>query len=238
MRALLSAVPAPISIRDAEGRLVFANRAYALAVEARDADDAIARGLELLDRNARDEALRARTEGRTFAKRLPAVVAGQRRMLDVVEVSGTRGAAGVGIDATEAETIRSASPASSQRTGARSTSWRPRLRSSAPTSGWCSTTPPIARCSTSTPLSSTNGRRIRRSSTGSEPSASSGTSRFPRLEGAVAGRLSRRRAQGTPLVSARRPHLARSHQPQPGAWRHLSVRRHHQAHRLESRSTR
>ncbi len=106
MRALLSAVPAPIWIRDAAGRLVFANRAYALAVEARDADDAIARGLELLDRGAREEALRARAEGRTFAKRLPAVVAGQRRMLDVVEVSGTRGAAGVGIDATEAETIR------------------------------------------------------------------------------------------------------------------------------------
>ncbi len=106
MRALLSAVPAPIWIRDTEGRLVFANRAYAQAVEARDADDAIARGLELLDRSAREEALRARAEGRTFAKRLPAVVAGQRRMLDVVEVSGTRGAAGVGIDATEAETIR------------------------------------------------------------------------------------------------------------------------------------
>ena len=106
MRALLSAVPAPIWIRDSKGRLVFANRAYALAVEARDADDAIARGLELLDRGAREEALRARAEGRTFAKRLPAVVAGQRRMLDVVEVSGTRGAAGVGIDATEAETIR------------------------------------------------------------------------------------------------------------------------------------
>lgn len=106
MRALLSAVPAPIWIRDAEGRLIFANRAYALAVEARDADDAIARGLELLDRSAREEALRARAEGRTFAKRLPAVVAGQRRMLDVVEVSGARGAAGVGIDATEAETIR------------------------------------------------------------------------------------------------------------------------------------
>lgn len=106
MRALLSAVPAPIWIRDAEGRLVFANHAYALAVEARNADDAITRGLELLDRSAREEALRARAEGRTFTKRLPAVVAGQRRMLDVVEVSGTRGAAGVGIDATEAEMIR------------------------------------------------------------------------------------------------------------------------------------
>ena len=100
MRALLSAVPAPIWIRDAAGRLIFANQAYALAVEARDANDVIARGIELLDRAAREEALRARTEGRTFAKRLPAVVAGQRRMLDVVEVSGTRGAAGVGIDAT------------------------------------------------------------------------------------------------------------------------------------------
>ena len=106
MRALLAAVPAPIWIRDAEGRLVFANHAYALAVEARDANDAVTCGLELLDRSAREEALRARAEGRTFAKRLPAVVAGQRRMLDVVEVSGTRGAAGVGIDATEAETIR------------------------------------------------------------------------------------------------------------------------------------
>ncbi len=232
MRALLSAVPAPIWIRDSKGRLVFANRAYALAVEARDADDAIARGLELLDRGAREEALRARAEGRTFAKRLPAVVAGQRRMLDVVEVSGTRGAAGVGIDATEAETIRAeltrvvaahrrtldqlatavAIFGADERLVFYNTAYRalfqldPAFLDERPTD--------------STILDRLQDRA---------PAAGAG--RLPRLEDAVAGSLSGRRTQGAPLVSAGRPHLARGHQPQPGARRHLSVRRHHRAHR-------
>src|SRR5262249_23232751 len=55
MRGVLDALPAPVWARDGEGRLIFANSAYASAVEAADATDAVARELELLDRAARDE---------------------------------------------------------------------------------------------------------------------------------------------------------------------------------------
>lgn len=106
MRALLEVVPAPIWLHDADGRLAFANQAYARAVEAADAKDAIARGLELLDHSAREEAVRARVANRVFSKRLPVVIAGSRRVLDVIEVSGPSGSAGIGLDMTEAETVR------------------------------------------------------------------------------------------------------------------------------------
>lgn len=106
MKALLQVVPAPIWLHDAEGRLAFANEAYARAVEAADAKDAMARGLELLDHSAREEAAHARVTNQIFSKRLPAVIAGSRRVLDVIEVGGPRGSAGIGLDMTEAETVR------------------------------------------------------------------------------------------------------------------------------------
>lgn len=106
MKALLQVVPAPIWLHDADGRLAFANQAYARAVEAADAQDAMARGLELLDHAARADAAHARAANKIFMKRLPAVVAGSRRILDVIEVGGARGSAGIGLDVTEAETVR------------------------------------------------------------------------------------------------------------------------------------
>ena len=49
MRAMLAAAPMPIWLRDQAGALVWVNAAYAAAVEAKDADEAVAHGLELLD---------------------------------------------------------------------------------------------------------------------------------------------------------------------------------------------
>ena len=103
-RALLEAIPAPIWLRDAAGKLVFANRAYAAAVEAATPEAAIE--VEFLDQAAREESLRVRAGGRMFKKRLPAVVAGSRHVIDVIEVGNAKGAAGIGIDMTEAEAMR------------------------------------------------------------------------------------------------------------------------------------
>src|SRR5262245_15151800 len=47
MRALIAAVPAPVWARDEAGKLTFVNHAYARAVEAKDAAEAIERGIEL-----------------------------------------------------------------------------------------------------------------------------------------------------------------------------------------------
>jgi signal transduction histidine kinase len=106
MRALVDAVPAPIWARDDAGKLVFVNQAYVRAVEARDDTDAIEGGIEMFDRAARSELSRAHEGARPFAGRLPAVVAGQRKSFDVIAVPAARGSAGIGIDVTEAESVR------------------------------------------------------------------------------------------------------------------------------------
>ena len=106
LRALLDALPSPVWARDLAGALVFANPAFARAVDAKDASDAIARGLEMLGRMPRDEASRSRAAGKAYEARVPAIVAGNRRTLDVLDVPARKGSAGIGIDATEAEAMR------------------------------------------------------------------------------------------------------------------------------------
>ncbi|WP_210209512.1 sensor histidine kinase [Undibacter mobilis] len=106
LHAMLEALPAPVWARDATGRLTFANSAYARAVEARSAAEAVERELELLERTARGEIARMRADGAAFSKRMPAVVAGERRIFDVIDAPTASGSAGIAIDRTEAETMR------------------------------------------------------------------------------------------------------------------------------------
>jgi signal transduction histidine kinase len=106
MRALIDALPTPVWARDDAGKLIFVNRAYARAVEAKDAAETIEGGIELFDRAARGELLRAHEAEQSYSGRLPAVVAGQRRSFDVITVPAARGSAGIGIDATETERMR------------------------------------------------------------------------------------------------------------------------------------
>jgi signal transduction histidine kinase len=105
LRTLVEALPSPVWARTGND-LVLVNPAYANAVEASDAADAIARGLELLDRAARDESVRVRAAGLPYAGRLPAVVAGRRRTFDILDVPTRTGSAGIGVDVTEVESLR------------------------------------------------------------------------------------------------------------------------------------
>jgi signal transduction histidine kinase len=108
LRALIEQLPSPVWTRDATGRLTFVNAAYARAVEAQDAADAIERNLELLDSAARESIARTRTQAGGFSGRFPAIVAGARRSFDVLDFRTETGSAGLGVDATEAESMRSA----------------------------------------------------------------------------------------------------------------------------------
>jgi signal transduction histidine kinase len=105
LRSLIEALPSPIWMRDGAERLVLVNGAYARAVEAADAAAAIAKGTELLDFAEREEIHRLAGGGNYFG-RLPAIIAGSRRMMDVTEVPTARGRVGIGIDASEAEHLR------------------------------------------------------------------------------------------------------------------------------------
>jgi signal transduction histidine kinase len=106
MTSLLDALPAPVWARDADGKLMFVNSAYAGAVEATDPADAVNRGLELLDRPAREQIGQHRITGELYAARLPAIAAGQRRIFDVTVAPSPTGSAGMAIDRTEAEAMR------------------------------------------------------------------------------------------------------------------------------------
>jgi PAS domain-containing protein len=106
LQALVEAVPGPVWHRDEAGKLAFVNEAYARAVEMKDAAEAIERGIELFDHAARTELLHAHETGKPYRGRLPAVVAGERRSLDVITAPAPHGSAGIAIDASEAELMR------------------------------------------------------------------------------------------------------------------------------------
>jgi signal transduction histidine kinase len=103
---LLDAVAYPLWIRDSADRLIWANQSYLQAVEAPSLEDAMARSVELLSQPTREEARRQRGTGATFASRVTAVVAGQRAVLDVIERPTAGGSAGIAVDVSELEAVR------------------------------------------------------------------------------------------------------------------------------------
>jgi signal transduction histidine kinase len=106
LQALIDALPSPVWARDARGRLVFVNPAYLRAVEGGSSAEVIARGLELPDRNAREDLAQARAAGERFVARLPVIVAGTRRILDVLELPTRGGTGGIAVDVTEVDALR------------------------------------------------------------------------------------------------------------------------------------
>jgi len=106
MTELLDSLPTPVWARDERGHMIFANSAYARAVEAADPADAVAREVELLDRPAREAIARARAADESYAARLPAIAAGERRIFDVIDSPSGTGRAGIAIDRTEVEAMR------------------------------------------------------------------------------------------------------------------------------------
>ncbi|MGH6851768.1 MAG: PAS domain-containing protein, partial [Methylocella sp.] len=83
LRALLDAIPYPAWVRDGGGKLSWVNAAYARAVEVNDREAAVLRGVELIERQAREESAASRGTGTVWHGRAPAVVAGERRMLEI-----------------------------------------------------------------------------------------------------------------------------------------------------------
>lgn len=108
MRAMFSVAPMPIWLRDETGRLVWVNAAYAAAVEAADETDAAERGLELLDSSGRQMIREGHKTEPVFLKRLPAIVAGSRRIFDVTDVDTPNGSGGIAIDVSGAEAAQAA----------------------------------------------------------------------------------------------------------------------------------
>ena len=78
----------------------------ARAVEARTGEETVEQGIELFDHAARAELRNAHDSAQPYSGRLAAVVAGERRTLDVISVPVGGGSAGIAIDTTEVEVMR------------------------------------------------------------------------------------------------------------------------------------
>lgn len=107
-RALLDALPAPVWIRDASGRLTFVNAAYARAAGVADPASAVNQGRELLDAGARADAGQKRAAGRAWTGRVTTVnITGARCVFDVFDTPTPHGSAGIGREVTTLDALRS-----------------------------------------------------------------------------------------------------------------------------------
>ncbi|HEX8643501.1 MAG TPA: PAS-domain containing protein [Allosphingosinicella sp.] len=104
LSSLIEAAPFPIWHRGPDLRLALVNGAYVAAVEAATASEVVEKGIELIEEGAGRGSVRER--GAPLARTLPATVAGERRMMQVVEVAVGAGLAGFAIDVDEREQAR------------------------------------------------------------------------------------------------------------------------------------
>ncbi|WP_404713453.1 ATP-binding protein [Sphingomonas sp. MMS24-J13] len=111
LSALIEAAPFPMWHRGPDLALVLVNGAYVRAIEAENAAEVISRGLELIEAGTgltpQASAGMARERGQISVRTAPAIIAGQRRMMRVVDVPiGEAGVAGYAIDIQELEEAR------------------------------------------------------------------------------------------------------------------------------------
>lgn len=111
LTGLIQSAPMPMWYRDATLKLAMVNNAYVTAVDGQNAEAVVTAGLELVDASAPGGVLAsanaAREAGRSRMVKLPATVAGTRRMLQIHDVPlPTGGVAGFAVDVEELEQAR------------------------------------------------------------------------------------------------------------------------------------
>ena len=111
LSAMIESAPFPIWHRGPDLRLAMVNGAYVEAVEAEDAITVVTGGIELVDeadgRSALELATEVREQGKAATRTVPATIAGERRMVRIVEVPlGPAGVAGYAIDVEDREQAR------------------------------------------------------------------------------------------------------------------------------------
>jgi signal transduction histidine kinase len=107
-RALLNALPMPVWLRSADGRIEWINHAYVRAVEAADEAQVRDRQIELLEKRQRTTIDRAiSTDGRAV-KRMPLIVGGERKPHEVIVLPLEDASVGAAIDVTALESAQGA----------------------------------------------------------------------------------------------------------------------------------
>lgn len=106
IQSMFETLPMPVWLRDTAGALYWVNSAYVRAVDGKDAEQVIEDQIELLDSAQRGQVASAQRDSGTFHGELPAIVAGDRRQLDITEIRADAGLAGIAIDRSEIDTVR------------------------------------------------------------------------------------------------------------------------------------
>jgi signal transduction histidine kinase len=111
LTALIEAAPMPMWYRGGDLRLLMVNTAYVDAVEGKDAEDVVERGLELVEGVGMGGPLAnaaiARDTGEPQTAAMPATIGGKRRMLRLHDMPlPTGGVAGFAVDIEELEQAR------------------------------------------------------------------------------------------------------------------------------------
>lgn len=101
---LLDRLPQPAWLRDGEGKIAWSNTAYAETIDRQ--SGAIAIGPDILEEPARRKAAQATSSGMAYHERTPVVTHGERRVFDVFEAPHEGGSAGMAVDMTELESLR------------------------------------------------------------------------------------------------------------------------------------
>ncbi|SEQ50357.1 Signal transduction histidine kinase [Faunimonas pinastri] len=106
LRTLADALPFPLWRRNRTGRLTWVNRAYVAATEAANVDAVLSMGIELLPARARDAVREAHRAGRNYDGSAGAIVAGERRRLQVSDILIDDGSVGGAVDVSEIDVVR------------------------------------------------------------------------------------------------------------------------------------
>lgn len=106
LRALLDASDTPAWLRGADGALSWVNQAYVKAVGADSRQHAIERAPGLLSKLDIEAIAKAIKSGAPEHRTVQAIMAGERRTLDVVEAPASIGSGGLAVDVTEQQSLR------------------------------------------------------------------------------------------------------------------------------------
>jgi len=106
LRAMLDTLSHPIWIRERSGQLSWVNEQYTYAVDAERPNDVVSSQIEIVDLNLQAEILQTLKKNEVFQIRVPVIVSGQRRILDIVETPLASGSIGYAIDVSDLEATR------------------------------------------------------------------------------------------------------------------------------------
>lgn len=103
---LFKQLPFPVWIRNSDKNLHWVNDAYSKAVDAKSAEDATNDNKQLFDRTERDAINNAKLNDHYFSGELPAIIAGDRKQVQAIEVATHWGDAGIAIDKSDLDNVR------------------------------------------------------------------------------------------------------------------------------------